>query len=175
MLAITGTPGVGKTRVGQILKKRGYKVIDLNKIAKHYGCLLKDDEVFEIDIETLAKLFNPKDFDVDFVEGHLSHYIADRCVVLRCRPDVLKRRMENKGWSEEKILENIEAEIIDYILVEALNVCHEVHEIDTTFLKAEDVATIVEGIYRGGKKYPAGKIDWINELGNRIDDFIRKL
>ncbi len=171
MLAITGTPGVGKTTVANILRKRGYRVESVNSIAKKYGCLIKIGEERVVDIEKLKKVFAE---DLDFIEGHLSHFLASKCVVLRCNPLVLKERMRKKGWRKDKILENLESELIDQILVEALENCDEVHEIDTTNLNPVDVANAIEDIYRG-KKFPLGKIDWISVLGDKIDEVIRKI
>lgn len=174
MLAITGTPGVGKTSVAEVLRVRGYRVLHLNEIAKHYGCLEEDGGEMLVDLEALVEKFSEDDFSADFVEGHLSHHIAKRCVVLRCNPVELRERMEGKGWSEEKIVENLEAEIIDYILIEALETCEEVHEIDTTGRTPEEVADLVEKIFRGEVSLPPGRVDWIAELGDRIDEFVRK-
>ncbi|WP_456478695.1 adenylate kinase family protein [Geoglobus ahangari] len=174
MLAITGTPGVGKTSVAEVLRSRGYRVLHLNEIAEHYGCLEEDGEEKLVDLEALVERFSEDDFSADFVEGHLSHHIARRCVVLRCNPVELRRRMEGKGWSEEKIAENLEAEIIDYILVEALEVCEEVHEIDTTGKTPEEVTDLVEKIFKGEVILPPGSVDWIAELGDRIDEFVRR-
>jgi len=173
MFAITGTPGVGKTTVAEILKSRGYRIENLNKIAEHYGCIEKNEGVVEVDVFALRDLFNPDDFNLDFVEGHLSHHIAERCIVLRCRPDVLEVRMRNKGWDQEKILENIEAEAIDYVLIEALESCREVHEIDATYLSPEEVAEMVESAYRGEKTFPPGSVDWISQLDDEIYRYLR--
>jgi len=171
MLAITGTPGVGKTTVAKILERKGYRVGSVNEIAKKYGCVEEEEGCLVVDIEKLRKSFSE---NLDFIEGHLSHYLADKCVVLRCNPLVLKERLKSKGWNNEKILENLEAELIDQILIEALEVCVEVHEIDTTEKTPEDVANIVEKIYRGEIKLGYGKIDWISVVGDKILEVIRK-
>ncbi len=173
MFAITGTPGVGKTTVAKVLESRGYRVAHFNEIARHYGCVDEGNDTVEIDLDLLAELFNPDEFNFDFVEGHMSHYIADRCAVLRCRPDVLERRMRERGWDEKKILENLEAEIIDYVLVEAMEICDEVNEIDTTFMSPEEVSDTVEHIFKGELNQPPGKIDWIRELGEEIERYLK--
>ncbi|ADC65777.1 Adenylate kinase [Ferroglobus placidus DSM 10642] len=172
MIAITGTPGTGKSTVAEILRKRGYVVLSVNEIAEKFGCIEEEEDGVKIvDLECLEKV----EVDADFVEGHLSHHLnAKTVIVLRCRPDVLYERLVKKGWSEEKIRENVEAELIDYILVEALEKHDDVHEIDTTNLTPEEVADKIEEILRG-KKYPPGKIDWISELSDSIDKYIRKL
>lgn len=173
MFAITGTPGVGKTAVAKILESRGYRVTNLNAIAEHYGCVEESEDAIEVDVVALTQLFNPDDFDFDFVEGHLSHHIAERCIVLRCRPDVLEHRLRERGWDDEKIVENIEAEIIDYVLIEALKTCIDVHEVDTTFLSPEEVADIVENVYTGSKSILPGNVDWIRDLGDEIDRYLK--
>lgn len=172
MLAITGTPGVGKTTVAKILEKRGYRVGSVNEIAKKYGCIEEEEGELVVDIKKLRESFSE---DLDFIEGHLSHYLADRCVVLRCNPLTLKERLKSKGWDEEKILENLEAELIDQILIEALDVCSEVHEIDTTRMTPEELADLIEKIYRGELKLGYGRIDWILVIGDEIEEIIRKV
>ncbi len=171
MIAITGTPGTGKTTVAEILRKRGYKVLNVNELAEIHGCVEEEGEVKVVDVECLERI----EVDADFVEGHLSHHLkVDAVIVLRCRPDVLYERLVGKGWSEEKIRENVEAELIDYILVEALEKHAEVHEIDTTNLSPEEVADKIEEILKG-KSYPSGSVDWISEMGDEVYKYIRKL
>jgi len=172
LIAITGTPGTGKSTVAEVLRKRGYVVLSVNEIAEEFGCVEEEEDgVKIIDLGCLGKI----EVDADFVEGHLSHHLnAQAVIVLRCRPDVLYKRLVEKGWGEEKIRENVEAELIDYILVEALEKHENVHEIDTTNLTPEEVADKIEEILKG-KKYPPGNVDWISELSDDIDKYIRKL
>ncbi|AIY90704.1 adenylate kinase family protein [Geoglobus acetivorans] len=174
MFAITGTPGVGKTTVSEILRKKGYRVIHLNEVAEYYGCISREGDELVVDLDCLAERFDPDEWECDFVEGHLSHHVADRCAVLRCHPAELLERMKSKNWDEDKILENLEAEIVDYILVESLEMCAEVHEIDTTGKTPHEVAGIVESIYLRQAASPPGNVDWISEIGGEIDGFIRK-
>jgi adenylate kinase len=112
------------------------------------------------------------------VEGHLSHRLgAEVVIVLRCNPLVLKERLGKKGWSEEKILENVEAEIVDAILVEALE-RDDVYEIDTTSMDPEEVADAVERVIKGEVSrngFKPGRIDWIGEVADRIDELMRKI
>ena len=172
MIAITGTPGTGKTTVAEVLRRRGYVVLNVNELAEKYGCVVGEEEGTKIvDIDCLEKI----EVEADFVEGHLSHYLkVDAIVVLRCRPDVLYERLLGKGWDEEKIRENVEAELIDYILVEAIERGKVVHEIDTTNLNPEEVADKIEEILKG-KHYPPGNVDWLSEFSDDFDKYIRKL
>jgi len=49
------------------------------------------------------------------VEGHLSYYFeeADLVIVLRAHPTILRKRLQDKGFNDAKIQENIEAEALD--------------------------------------------------------------
>ena len=177
LVALTSTPGVGKTTVAEILRARGYRVESVSELAEKFDCIIgEEDDSKIVDVEELAeKLESPED-EVVILEGHLSHLLnPDRVIVLRCNPIVLKERLESKGWSEEKVLENVEAELIDAILVEAMEECREVYEIDTTDLSPKEVADSIEEILKGeGDKYKPGGIDWISEVGDRIEELMRR-
>ena len=166
MCGITGTPGTGKSAVADELEKRGYRVVHANETAGAYA-LEKDDErdSVVIDEERWADEFEPVE---GIVEGHLVHLLpCDRMVVLRCRPDVLVSRLEGRGYSVEKISENAEAEAIDLILVETLDI-HDgskVLEIDTTSLKIEECADLIEDFIRGKIPSSYGSIDWSDFIG----------
>ena len=79
-------------------------------------------------------------------------------------------RLETRGYSEEKIKENVEAEALDVILVEAFEWCEEVFEINTTGKSIEeagqDIEKIIEHILNGSEEelleYRPGSIDWID-------------
>ena len=56
MIAITGTPGVGKTSVSAELRSRGYKVVDMNDHLRKHGLLGERDEgrdTYNVDMEAL--------------------------------------------------------------------------------------------------------------------------
>jgi len=53
-------------------------------------------------------------------------------------------RLEARGYSEEKIRENIEAEALDVILVEAFEWCEKVFEINTTEKSIEETGQDIE-------------------------------
>jgi len=180
VVAITGTPGVGKSTVAKILKRRGYAVLSVNELAEKFDCIIGEEEGCKIvDVEDLSEVLKDNlPEGLVFLEGHLSHLLdPDVIVVLRCNPIELKRRLERKGWNESKILENVEAEIVDVILVEALDTGKEVYEIDTTEINPEEVADTIERIVKGDQATreisKPGKIDWIARVGDKIDDLMR--
>jgi len=170
--ALTGTPGVGKTTVGEFLRKEGYEVLDLNDFIDTKGLrgeIDQDRNTHEVDIESLKKEFSKSD-GYDIVEGHLSHHLElSPIIVLRCSPDVLYERMSSKDWKESKKKENIRAEIMDVILIESLEYSKEVYEVDTTDMGPKEVMdAIIEILSDDVESYKAGQIDWSSEFLTEI-------
>ncbi|MEM0350243.1 MAG: adenylate kinase family protein [Archaeoglobaceae archaeon] len=169
MIALTGTPGCGKTTVAEELKRRGYNVISVKDFAEMHGCAKRVGDEIIVDVERLSKYrFN------GIVEGHLSHLLKpDLAIVLRCNPLVIKKRLLERGWSYEKVMENVEAELIDLILVEAMQNCERVYEIDVTEMTIAEIADAIERILRGEEGFEPGKVDWISKLEDRIEEVTR--
>ena len=150
IIAITGTPGTGKTQVAKLLaKKLKWKLVDLNKLAekkKFYKGFDKERNCKIVDIKKLAK--NVKDMDGFpqtskknlILEGHFSHDMpSDLVIVLRCNPRELRKRMAKRRWPKAKVEENIEAEIMAICREETREQGKRFLEIDTTEKKASDV------------------------------------
>ena len=174
LIALTGTPGTGKTSVSNILSDNGFEIVDINKVATGKDFLIGNDEKRNskiVDIDRLNGYIkeNYKKKDIVFIEGHLSHLLksVDKVIVLRCHPDELRKRLSQKGWKEEKIKENIEVEILDIILCETVDIHPEknVFEIDTTNRQPQEIVRDVKYIMDGKvKNYRIGKIDWSEEV-----------
>jgi adenylate kinase len=176
IIAITGTPGTGKSSVSKILAKNDFEVIDLNRMALENKYLLGKDEkrdIWIIDIDELEEHIKNK-YSKDqtlVIEGHLSHLLknVDIIIILRCHPDTLRKNLFKKKWNKEKIDENIQAEILDIILCESieLHTGDKIMEIDTTDKSIEEVALIIIKNIRNGfknmKNYKIGSIDWSEE------------
>ncbi|MFB6147861.1 MAG: adenylate kinase family protein, partial [Candidatus Nanohaloarchaea archaeon] len=145
-IVLTGTPGTGKSSVAEELKERGYRVIDLAEFARRRE-LGEERKEFEVDVPAMVEELE-KELDEDedtVIEGHLAHYYpADLCVVLRCRPDRLRERLEKRDYSDEKVNENVESEALDIILQQAIERQESIIELDTTERDPEDVAVEVE-------------------------------
>lgn len=169
MLALTGTPGVGKTTVGNLLRQEGYDVLDLNTFIRRSNLRGRKDEArdsYDVDIEALKGRFRGEP-EYDIVEGHLSHHLSlSTAVVLRCDPRELKSRIEKaKDWAESKKEENIKAEMMDVILTESMDLCDEVFEIDTTSLTPRETKEAVLDILDGKTDtYLPGDVDWSEQL-----------
>ncbi|MCL2148407.1 MAG: adenylate kinase family protein [Methanomassiliicoccaceae archaeon] len=170
MTAITGTPGTGKTRLAAELRSRGHHVLDLNQHIRDNGLLDERDEArdtYSVDVDALALSLEAYRAGRDVViEGHMSHCVGcDRAIVLRCRPDVLAERLRARGYSEGKVRENVQAEVLDVILCESVEAGIPVFEIDSSDIPAEGMADAAERILKGNTdKYGPGNIDWTGEL-----------
>jgi adenylate kinase len=163
-IALTGTPGTGKTTIAGLLP---YSVIDINALVKGGMNFGKDPErgCLEADMDALAKYLAKQNPDETIIlEGHFSHHFADWSIVLRLSPAALKSRLEARGYSAEKIRENLEAEALDVILVEAVELCGRVDEIDTTEKSPPEVAEQVARIIQGKLMLPAGQVNWLDEF-----------
>ncbi len=161
MCGITGTPGTGKSMIGDELARRGYTVIHLTTTIGPY--VTGDDEERDaqiVDVDRWAADFVPVN---GFVEGHLAHYLpCDRIVVLRCRPDELKKRLAARKYRKAKIAENAEAEALDVCLVEVVESfgAGQILELDTTGRDAVSCADRIQAFFKGEIAADYGHIDW---------------
>jgi adenylate kinase len=161
MCGITGTPGTGKTLVGTELARRGHTVVHLTTTV---GLYVTGDDVERdaqiIDIDRWAAEFVPVD---GFVEGHIAHFLpCDRIVVLRCRPDELKKRLSLRKYRKEKIQENADAEALDVCLIETVEAFdpHQILELDTTEKDVAYCADQIELFVQNKIPSGFGTIDW---------------
>jgi adenylate kinase len=167
-VAVTGTPGTGKTTVTDLVSDRvAVDVIHLNDAIRDEGLYSERDETrdslvadFDAVRETLGDWSG-------ILESHLAHHFeADAVVVLRCAPDELTDRLESRGENEAKVRENVESEALDIVLSESVrNVGEEaVYEIDTTGRDPEAVADDVVAVLRGEREPSAGTVDFTGAL-----------
>jgi adenylate kinase len=165
-IALTGTPGTGKTTIAALLP---YRVTDINALVKEGLNLGLDPDrgCLEADMDGLERRLEEMDADADeitIIEGHISHYFSNFAIVLRLDPKELKKRLEARGYSKKKVRENLEAEALDVILVEAVEYCGRVDEIDTTNRSPAEVADLVERIIRGEARQLPGQVSWLEEF-----------
>jgi adenylate kinase len=164
-IAVTGTPGTGKTTVARRLADElDAEYFDVTGTVRDGATAGYDDErgVPVADIDALREAA-PEDAVLD---GHISHRLEPDAVVvvLRCRPDVLRSRLEERGWSDEKIRENVESEALDIVLAEAVEVDAPVFEFDTTEPTPEETAKRVVRALEDGEER-VGVVDWSDHIG----------
>jgi adenylate kinase len=163
-VALTGTPGTGKTTASAFLDA---EVIHLNDVVKSEGLWSERDEerdTLVVDETAVSEWLG--DWD-GVLESHLAHrFDVDLVVVLRCRPDVLETRLVERGERPEKATENAESEALDVILSEAVerHGADRVHEIDTTDRTPEEVAVEVQAAIDGDRDPNPGHLDFIEYL-----------
>jgi len=156
IIAITGTPGTGKTEVAKALAKRmGWWYLSLNDLAeeedlyKGYDsermCKIVDLERMKEEVHILG--ISHKNMILD---AHYSHEMpCDVVIVLRAGLKELRRRMAEKGWKAGKIKENLSAEAMDICKQEALELNRNTYEFDTTSKTPEKVAKEIESVIKG--------------------------
>ncbi|MCQ2056087.1 MAG: adenylate kinase family protein [archaeon] len=169
LIAITGTPGVGKSTVANLLSTK-YKVIDINSYAKRNG-LLEEFDVelgsYNVDTNKLndSLKYKTKSREVVFLDGHLSHFVnCDIIIVLRCDPNTIYKRLKQRGYSLRKIQDNIQSEILDIILSESVSSGTITSEINCTNLTPPETARIIEKAIKNPSLFPPGSVDWSNEI-----------
>lgn len=168
LVAITGTPGTGKSTTCTVLSSRGYAVIDLDDLARREGLVVGRDPVRgtdEIDVDALRERIRVP-AKIAFLKSHYSHFMdVNLALVLRCRPSVLRVRLEARGWPAEKVRENVEAEAIDVITQEAVGRLPFVYEVDATDQTVDRTADAILAILQGKTEgHEPGSVDWSSEV-----------
>ena len=148
IIAVTGTPGTGKTTLSKKLAKMtGYLYIDVNiLILKHkiYDSYDKKRKTKVVDVKKLNKeiikeikfIKKSRKYGGIIIDSHLSHYVPKKyvsfCIVAKCSIKELSERLKQKKFHKGKITENIQAEIFDVCMSEAKRMKHKIIVVDTT-------------------------------------------
>jgi len=166
LISVTGTPGTGKTKMARKLAKLlKAKLVSQNDIIKKMKTAVdKQRKTKIVDERKIRVAAENMLSETTIIEGHLSHYSKpDIVIVLRCRPDILEKRLKARRYSKSKVIENVQSEILDSATIESMDECKSVWEIDTTMLTPEKAAGKAARIIlsrRGGKSHKPGNIDW---------------
>ena len=148
VIAVTGTPGTGKTAISKKLAKRlNFHYLDVNNLVSKYKLSEGYDRKRKTKIVDIAKL---NKFLINYIkqskklqkikgiiiDSHLSHYLpgkyVDLVIVAKCGIKELNKRLKRKKFNKNKIQENLQSEIFDICYNEALEKKHKVFVVDTT-------------------------------------------
>jgi adenylate kinase len=166
-VAVTGTPGTGKTTATDRLET-DLDVVHINDLIREEGLTTGRDERRDslvADLDAVADRLAGREDVV--VESHLAHHLnADRVVVLRCHPAEIERRLRERGEPEATVTENAESEALDVILSEAVDRhgTDRVYEIDATDLTPEGTAREIEAVVAGRREPAAGTVSFVDYL-----------
>lgn len=154
-IGITGSPGTGKKTIAKyIADLSGLHLVSINDTAVrlHAGRWIQGE--FSVNLD---RLVGKIDTGGAVTFGHLLPFVFKRqdldfVVVLRCSPAVLRMRYKKRHYSQVKIEENVQSEVLDVVLTKALDIfghCR-VYEFDTTRRRnpkkaAKDLLQVLKG------------------------------
>lgn len=164
----------------KLAERMGGIHIDLSELAEMRGIISGYDEsrgtsIVDLELmeQELADLLEDGD-GLLIIDGHFApEVVPPRAVtlafVLRRAPWILKDELTARGFSEKKVRENVEAELLDVCLVDAIDSLgrERVCEVDTTGKTPGEVLDEVVSIIRGERPCCSGLIDWLGRDESR--------
>jgi adenylate kinase len=188
VVLVLGVAGIGKTAFGRVLASLlGLKFIDVPELVERKKLYSEYDvksRAYLVDLRRLSAAagselreggvlasvyaFKPRGVKVSLV------------IVLRMRPTRLLEVLRGRGYTDEKIRENVSAELIDQPLIEAIQKFgkRRVVQLDATGADLKDLARrAAEAIRSRGLKQLDRRIDWISELerSGELEELLRFL
>jgi adenylate kinase len=166
-VAVTGTPGTGKTTATDRVET-DLSAVHLNDVIRERGLTTGHDEERDsavADIDAVADWLAGRE-DLLF-ESHLAHrFGADRVVVLRCHPETLEQRLDERGEPASTVTENAESEALDIVLSAAVDRhgTDSVYETDTRERSPAAVPTKIERVIAGEREPTAGTVSFVDYL-----------
>lgn len=190
-IVVTGTPGVGKTTVShKLASKLDALYISITELVKKQKLITGIDENRQTLIADTKKVSKQLQEILANTEGSIiieGHYAVDvvhkkdvnTVFVLRRDPRELKSALENRGYEEKKLWENLAAEILDVCLWDALSACgvDKVCEIDVSGKTVEAVVEEIMMVLEKRKECRHGIVDWLGKLENegQLKEFLKKI
>jgi adenylate kinase len=172
-VAVTGTPGTGKTTAVDRLRDTAafdntLDIVHLNDVIRRKDLTTGYDDEREsaiADFDAVGDWLAGRE-NILF-ESHLAHHFeADRVVVCRCHPDEIEQRLDRRGESATSVAENAESEALDVVLGEAVDEhgLESVYEIETTDRAPDAVAEEIAAVVGGDREPSAGTVSYVEYL-----------
>ncbi|MGA3108439.1 MAG: AAA family ATPase [Candidatus Bathyarchaeia archaeon] len=175
MLVITGTPGTGKTTISKAIAKATHAdYLSLTRFVTSNGLYSGIDRERSskiVDIERTRKSLRSliSRGDMIIVDTHVADSIprerTRKVIVLRCHPNALESRLRKKGWSANKVRENVLAEMLDacYMIAISYYGAKKVHQLDTSSRRLEKCVALAKKILQQ-QTSESVTINWIATL-----------
>ncbi|MEM0230940.1 MAG: adenylate kinase family protein [Candidatus Woesearchaeota archaeon] len=153
IILISGTPGTGKSTLAKYLSEKltfysinCTQLVKEKRIASYFDkrreCYVVDvkklNSTLKSEILRLKKLTSSKKLNLKgiIIDSHLSHFFPEKetslCIICKCPLPILRKRLESRGYSKDKVRENLDAEIFEVCLQEAIENGHTIIEVDTS-------------------------------------------
>jgi adenylate kinase len=187
IIIVTGTPGVGKTRLANAMAKRtGLPAVGLSELVKKNSLYtdfdrkrrsyIIDEGKARVCLRVLIKQARAGLLiDTHLIDQLFPKNVKPTTVVLRLDPVTLSRRLRHRGWAKSKVRENVEAEMIDLSLIDAIQAFGKsnVSEINSTGKSASNVLSEAMQIISKPKPKKHKRVDWLAkydpiELGRQL-------
>jgi adenylate kinase len=163
-VALTGTPGTGKSAVGRALRP-SWSVVEVGELARRLGAARGRGRQVTVDLSRLRARMPPHPVRPTLVVGHLSHLLpVDRVLLLRCHPVELARRLASRrSLSPRARRENLVSEAIDLIRWEVEAAGRSALEVDTTGRTPGSVARECERRLASRRAGRSRRVDWLGD------------
>jgi adenylate kinase len=179
---ITGNPGVGKHTTAKIIaEKINADIIDINDVAIDNNATGKETDLgLDVDVKRLVRLLEKQlkaERDLVIV-GHLAPYVLkpvgiSLAAVLRRSPYELEETLKKRGYSADKVRENVASEILGTSLYDSLQTFgkRKVAEFDTTGKTTKETTDeILAALQKKSRsKSKLIGIDWLNLVSEKGD------
>ena len=177
---ITGNPGVGKHTTAKIIaEKINADIIDINDVAIDNNATGKKTDLgLDVDVKRLVRLLEKQlkaERDLVIV-GHLAPYVLkpvgiSLVAVLRRSPYELEKTLKKRGYSVDKVRENVASEILGTSLYDSLQTFGKlkVAEFDTTGKTPKETTDEILAALQKKSKSKLIGIDWLNLVSEKGD------
>ncbi len=174
VVALSGTPGTGKSLVGRrVSEALGMELVELSDLVIGNRLYAGYDEVrrtFVVDEDRLRDYLRRLVAERGrvLVVGHYSEIVddsmLDKIVVLRLNPAELYERLTERGWPPDKVVENVEAELLGVCTGNALSEHppEKVCEVDVSGKSVEEASREVVDVIVGSRPCKT-YVDWLSD------------
>ncbi len=180
LIAVTGTPGAGKTKFAELLSKEiGITAIEVNDIVEakklfsgvdENGSKIVKMQELKKELKALETRSAESGQKAVLLVGHLLADLKldyDVAIVVRAKLTDLVSRLEARGYPKDKVRENLVSESIDYCGVQAGEKSKETYEVETEKDK-HLAASYIKGLLSGKAAEPP-KLPEINKMEEMLE------